>query len=203
MDAPLLLPCTSCKPTASASFDEARSVVRCLSCGTEHPVARRELLLVTGVPGTGKSTLARQLAGRLDGLPVFDTDLLGPPAHPDWEGWACTWLLVAHGLAQSGLSTVLCGYGITRSKADRLAVRQLLGSIHVLNLDLQGDAIRSRLRPRPGFDAARIERKVVQARELSEEADIDLDVTSLAPSQIADAVTRWMTETLQRSIGSP
>ncbi|HUQ38865.1 MAG TPA: hypothetical protein VM030_01810, partial [Acidimicrobiales bacterium] len=73
------------------------------------------LYLVTGAPGAGKTTLVGQLAGAFDRLAILDSDLFAESAHPEWEAWANGWLLVAHGLARSGLGAVLCGYGLNRS----------------------------------------------------------------------------------------
>lgn len=83
--------------------------VRCLNCGTTRGFVRLPLHLVTGAPATGKSTLVPILAGQLPATAVLDTDLFGPWSKPDWEAWAKSWFLLAHGLAQSGLKTVLVG----------------------------------------------------------------------------------------------
>lgn len=58
------------------------------------------------------------------------------------------------------MSTVLCGYGISRTKVEALAARALLGPVRVCNLDLREEVLRDRLRRRPLYDEARIERKV-------------------------------------------
>ena len=146
----LMLPCSACGPTRTMTVESARSLLVCATCGTRFGFVRRPLHLVTGAPGTGKTNVVRLLAASFDGLAIYDTDLLGAFAHPDWKAWANTWLLVAHGLAACGLSTALCGYGLNRADIEPLAARRLLGTIHVLNLDLADDELRFRLRERGG-----------------------------------------------------
>ena len=141
----LVLPCGDCGPSSAMSVDGAHSVIRCETCGTERALVRRPMFLVTGAPGVGKTTVVNCLAGRIDRLPVFDTDLFGDFSHPEWAAWASTWLLVVHGLAISGLSAVLCGYGLHRRDIDDLAARRLVGGIRALNLDLPDDELRARL----------------------------------------------------------
>lgn len=186
----LVLPCR-CAPTARARVEA--DVIHCLDCGSTRPFVRRPLYLVTGAPATGKSTLVAHLADRVPSVAVFDTDLFGPWSHPDWTAWASGWLLVAHGLAQSSIDVLLVGYGLSRSKAQLLAPRVLLGPIKALNLDLNADELRARLRARPGYDEQRIERKVSAARQLSGEADENIDITTTAsPDHVAAEVQRWL-----------
>jgi hypothetical protein len=186
----LTLPCTQCAPNAPAVVvgDE----IRCLNCETVRPLVRAPLYLVTGAPGTGKSTIVPLIAGRIPETGVFDTDLFGPMSHPDWEAWATSWLLLVHALAQSGLQTVLVGYGLSRSKAMSLAAKDLLGPVRVLNLDLRPDALRERLSQRGTYDPARIERKIAAAAVLRREADENVDVTNAVPQAIADRVLKWL-----------
>lgn len=189
---PLTLSCTMCGPTAPVEVCEGGSLVRCAVCRTEHVIERKPLYLLTGAPATGKSTVARRLVRDVRGLPIFDTDLFGSSAHLDWAAWATSWLLVAHGLAQTGLPTVLCGYGLSRTKVDALAARPLLGPIRVCNLDLREELLRDRLRRRPLCDEARIERKVAAARVLRAEADRNLDVSGDPPTVVVTRVGDWL-----------
>lgn len=132
------------------------------------------------------------IAGRISKTAVFDTDLFGPSSHPDWEAWATSWLLLVHALAQSGLETVLVGYGLSRSKVMSLAPMDLLGPVRVLNLDLQPKVLKERLARRGTYNPARIERKVAAATVLRGEADKNVDVTNAVPQAIADRILRWL-----------
>ncbi len=165
----------------------------CATCGASFDFVRRPLYLVTGAPTAGKSNVVRLLAASFDGLAIYDTDLFGGFAHPDWKAWANTWLLVGHGLAASGLSTALCGYGLNRSDVEPLAARQLLGAIHVLNLDLADDELRFRLRERGGYDAERIERKVARAGFLRADADVNVQA-STSREEVAFLVACWLVD---------
>ena len=188
----VVLPCDNCGPTAPMAVDVQRTTLRCVRCGSERVFVRRPVYLITGAPSAGKTTVALRLAGRIDRLPVFDTDLFGEAAHPDWASWATTWLLVAHGLANSGLSTVLCGYGLHRTEIDALPARKLVGDLHTLNLDLEEEELRSRLGTRPDYDAARIERKVAAAARLRGDADLNIEVSGMSVDQIVDRVEHWL-----------
>lgn len=150
------------------------------------------LYLVTGAPASGKSTLVRLLAGELPATAVLDTDLFGPWSNPDWEAWANSWFLLAHGLAQSALKTVLVGYGISRSKATAVAASDLVGPLRVLHLHLDPGVVRERLEGRGTYDNARIERKLVAATTLAQEADETLDVTNMTPTEVSQRVLRWL-----------
>ena len=190
----LRLPCPTCEPTTAVAVVD--TVITCMNCGTKRDFVRAPLWLVTGAPATGKSTIVPHLAQSLRGVAVFDTDVLGPWSHPDWSAWATAWLLVAHGLAQSTVRTVLCGYGIRRADVEALPPRSLFGPTRVLNLDIDADELRRRLRRRPGCDEARIERKVVAAERLRREADANVTVSGLSPLELAGAVGHWLEKEL-------
>lgn len=189
----LVLPCAACGPTRTMTVESERSLIVCATCRTRFDFVRSPLYLVTGAPTAGKTNVVQLLAASFDGLVIYDTDLFGPFAHPDWKAWANTWLLVAHGLAASGLSTALCGYGLNRPDIEPLAARQLLEAIHVLNLDLRDDELRWRLRERGGYDAERIERKVARAGFLRADADVNVQA-STSPREVASLVAEWLVD---------
>ena len=193
----LTLPCATCAPNAPVEVVDDE--VRCLSCHTVRTFVRTPLLLVTGAPGTGKSTIAPLLSRQFPGTAVLDTDLFGPWSNPDWEAWANSWLLVVHALAQSGLRSVLIGYGLSRSKVATLAAKDLLGHVRAINLHLDPDVLRARLHERGTYDAALIDRKVAAAAELHDEADKNVAVTNLPALEVAQRVAEW----LARELGAP
>lgn len=186
----LVLPCSRCAPTAPASVDGES--IRCLGCGHVRPFVRQPLYLVTGPPASGKTSVIGQLHGYRPEVVTFDTDLFGPWSHPDWSAWASSWLLVAHALAQSHLQALLVGYGLSKSKAAGLPPYILLGPLRALNLHVQPDILRERLRTRTGYDVERIERKLVSAQELRADADDVIDVTGLSEVEVGTAVRSWI-----------
>lgn len=101
-------------------------------------------------------------------------------------------------MAQSGLSALLCGYGLRRSTVEPLPPRVLLGAIRVANLHLDPEVLRRRLRSRPGYDEERIERKALAAEGLREEADENIDVSCLSEEGTASEVRRWLACELNR-----
>jgi hypothetical protein len=111
--------CQSCEqPTA---MQPGGGYAICPSCGRRDDTASLQpLFVIAGASGSGKTTLfgplARLLAGR---CLVFDVDWLidassaisgaTTVAEIPWDGFAQAWLAVSHGVAQSGLPTVLLG----------------------------------------------------------------------------------------------
>lgn len=191
--------CPDCDPPTLMVITDVPPAMRCPGCGRTDAFTRRPLLLITGAPGAGKSDLAKELAPRFDNLPVFDTDLFGVFCHPDWSAWANGWLLVAHGLAQGGQPSVMCGFGLHRWKIQELETRPLIGPIWSLNLDVADDELRLRLRRRPPsrkYDSARIERKLAESARFREDADRNIETAGLTVAEIADLAERWVRDQL-------
>lgn len=195
------LDCERCDPRVRLvveDVDEGSGVLRCPSCASGTTFARRPLLLVTGSSGAGKTTLLPHLSPLLPGTAVFDTDVFGVHAQEEWADWASAWVVVAHSLAQTGLSAVMVGYGLSLSRLDPLPVRPLVGEIRALHLHVDDDVVRQRLTTRPawrGFTHERIERKIRNAHALAAEADEVVDVTGLAPPVVADRIAAWVRRT--------
>lgn len=115
-------------------------------------------LVVMGVSGSGKSTIAAQLAGRI-GLPYLDGDDLHPQSnvdkmhggHPLDDGDRWPWLdrvaaaLVEHAEAEGGV--VLACSALKRSYRDRLRAGTG-GRVRFAFLDVDFDEIERRLKKR-------------------------------------------------------
>ena len=150
------------------------------------------LLLVTGAPAAGKTTLVANLAGTIKGAAVFDTDVFGDAAHHDWTLWATSWLIIDRAVYDNALVPLLCGYGLHRSLIDALPHREALGRSHCLYLDVPEATLRARLLARDGFDEVRIARKLAQASELRADADDVIETGGLSPLDVSDAVRDWI-----------
>lgn len=129
----------------------------CPACGrTEEAAALSPLFIVTGASGAGKTAVLAPLARRLRGRCVtFDADLIHNAARElsgdgpiNWPAFRAAWLAVAHGVAQSGLPTVLLGPFIPEHLAG-LPARRWIADIHFLTLDCPDDLRRARISARP------------------------------------------------------
>ena len=89
----------------------------CPVCRYRDAAAVQPLFIVTGASGSGKTAASVPLARRLQGQCItFDADWLLDAAGElsadqpiRWPAFRDAWLAVAHGVAQSGMPTVLLG----------------------------------------------------------------------------------------------
>jgi ribose 1,5-bisphosphokinase PhnN len=75
--------------------------------------------------------------------------------------------------------------------------------VHVVNLHLQPDVLRQRLSRRGTYDDSRVERKVMAAERLRQDADENIDVTDLTPEDVSRQVVHWLAAELRAPGSSP
>ena len=170
----------------------------CPGCGRrEDGAAIAPLFVVTGASGSGKTTvyapLARLLAGR---CVTFDADLLMDAAGElsgdrpiRWPAFRAAWLAAAHGVAQSGLATVLLGPFIP-SQLDELPARRWVGPVRFLVLDRPDDLRRERMQARPGWRS----RDITEQTEFGRWSRVHIpERVDTPPQDAATAVAAWVT----------
>jgi hypothetical protein len=87
-------------------------VLRCVRCGDERPFVRPPLLIVTGTPGSGKSTICARLAGKIPGAVLLDTDVFTDQMisvvspNEDYRAFWRSMASVAHEISQNNLAVV-------------------------------------------------------------------------------------------------
>jgi hypothetical protein len=87
-------------------------MLRCPQCGHERPFIRPPLLVVTGTPGVGKSTICARLAGQIPGAVLLDADVFAGemisvvPPNEDYPAFWRSMARLAHELAQNNLAVV-------------------------------------------------------------------------------------------------
>lgn len=175
----------------------------CPSCGRrDDTAALRPLFVVTGASGSGKTAifgpLARLLAGRCI---VFDVDWLidassalcgaATIAEIPWDGFAQAWLAVAHGVAQSGLPTLLLGT-LTPAGLEANIGRKWVGAIHGLLLDCPDDIRRRRIESRPPWRLRDITEQTSWAKWLRENMREQIDTSLCSPEETARAIVDWV-----------
>jgi adenylate kinase len=181
---------------------------RCPACGRIDAAAAVEpLFVVTGASASGKTTVfphvSRLLAGRCI---TFDMDWLLDAATElshaetlksiDWAAYRSAWLAVAHGVAQSGLPTVLFGPLIPDHLAE-LPNRKWIGDIHFLLLDCPDDIRKRRIEARPPWRSRDIETQTSFGNWLREHIAEQVDTSRASPEEVATAVVGWVTTSLK------
>ncbi|WP_433181716.1 AAA family ATPase [Actinoallomurus sp. CA-150999] len=158
--------CQSCETPVAMEPRNGHAV--CPECGRADDVAAPgPLFVVTGASGSGKTAVLAGLARRLQGRCVtFDADLLMDAAGAlsgsrpiDWPAFRDAWLAVAHGVAQSGMPTVLLGPFIP-THLQELPARRWIGDIHFIVLDCPDELRRARINARPPWRSRDIEEQV-------------------------------------------
>ncbi len=160
-------------------------------------------MMVTGASGAGKTAILPELSRVLGTKAlVFDVDGILDSFHAQagsseisWPALRDTWLAVAHGVAQSGLPTVLLGPFLP-SQFEELPARRWVGALRFLNLDCPDDVRRARLAARPAWRGRDFEGQVAFGRWLRANIDTQLDTTIGAPADTAGRVASWVTATM-------
>ena len=175
----------------------------CPACGRrDDAAALRPLFVVTGASGSGKSTLlapiSRLLAGR---CVVFDADWLidasmtlsgaASVAELPWDGVAQAWLAVAHGVAQSGLATLLLG-SLTPPGLAGTPGREWIGPIHGLLLDCPDEVRQQRIEARPAWRMRDVAEQVRWAEWLRANVPDRLDTSECSVDEAARVVVDWV-----------
>lgn len=175
----------------------------CPRCGHRDDTgARQPLFVVTGASAAGKTTIYGPLAQRLAGTAVvFDVDWLldaagvlaggAPLSELPWRGFDQAWLAVAHGVAQSGRPTVLCGT-ITPERVEANVGRPWIGPVHSLLLDCPDDVRRARIEARPGWRQHDPDQQIRFAQWLRASVPDHLDTSRGSPDDAARAVATWV-----------
>jgi hypothetical protein len=181
----------------------------CHSCGRRDAIASlRPLFVVTGASGSGKTTLfgplTKLLAGR---CLVFDVDWLidasaalsgaATVADIPWDGFAQAWLAVSHGVAQSGLPTVLLGT-LTPGDLEENVGRKWVGAVHGLLLDCPDEIRRQRIEARPPWRLRDVAEQIRWAQWLREAITEQIDTSRCSPDEAARAIAAWVEGLLEK-----
>jgi hypothetical protein len=198
--------CQTCdEPTLMEPFAGS---ARCPGCGRVDDAAAVEpLFVVTGASAGGKTTVFPRVARRLVGRCItFDVDWLLDAATElshsdsltltDWVGFRSAWLSIAHGVAQSGMPTVLFGPLIPDHLA-QLPNRKWVGDIHFLLLDCPDDVRQRRIEARPPWRSRDIEAQTSFGNWLRANIPDQIDTSRGSPEEAAAGVVDWITKHLE------
>jgi predicted kinase len=157
--------------------------------------------VLTGAPGSGKTTIAEPLAALLPDFVVLDMDLLLEPAsqlagvdlhQPDAAGWWPTyndlWLRLAATLARS--HPVLLLGPLVPDEVERAPSRRLFAGAEWAVLDCSDEARRERLLRR-GYTDAAIEDAIADAATTRALGLHTLSTEEITPDETASQVAKW------------
>jgi hypothetical protein len=171
----------------------------CPECGRLDAAVVMPLFVVTGASGSGKTAVFAPLARLLRGQCIpFDVDWLLDPAGElsgdqpiRWPAFRDAWLAVAHGVAQSGMPTVLLGPLIPQH-LDGLPARRWVQDVHFLLLDCPDDLRRERIQARPSWRSRDIEEQAGFGRWLRRNIANRVDTSYGTPEDSAGAIAAWV-----------
>jgi hypothetical protein len=172
----------------------------CGWCGHRQKFLRPPLFVVTGANGTGKSTVARHLAGETRDYVCLDADVLWRPEydtrHDGLAAFQDLLLRVAKNLSQSGRPVLLMAGG-TPDQFEASRERRYFSDVHYLALVCSDADLIARLQARPAWrmsgDPAVIARERAFNRWLHENAS-----TTVPPMTLVDSCTMSEEETARR-----
>lgn len=186
--------CPACGAEASLQAAAADRIT-CGTCSTARPFRRGHLYVITGSPGTGKSSVGRALAARTPlELVVLDSDLTARPEHDSsegtWLGFIDTWLRTAVGVAQGGHTLVLVGYSMPH-QWEHQALRHFLGPITHVALVCSDDELERRLRRRTWIGSRERDSLVDLNRQFHARGDLTvIDTDNQRSDVIAEQILR-------------
>ncbi len=147
--------CPGCGEYSDArTVDSHGPFAICDKCGHKHPFVYLPLLIVTGASGTGKTTVAMQLASKMHDVVCMESDILWrdefASADNDYKSYRNLWLRVAKNISQAGRPVVLFG-SATPGQFEECAESRYFKSIHYLAFVCNEEELVNRLRSRPGW----------------------------------------------------
>jgi gluconate kinase len=144
------------------------TVLRCPHCGHERRYVRPPLLVVTGTPGAGKSTICARLAGRIPGAVLLDADVFAGqmvsdvPPNEDYPAFWRSLTRLAHEISQNNLAVVFFSGMVPQQLLANTDVLDYFESVSFLFLECDAAVLRPRFIRRVGSwsDTDRIEAAV-------------------------------------------
>jgi broad-specificity NMP kinase len=131
-------------------------VLCCPQCGDERSFVRPPLLIVTGTPGAGKSTICGRLAGRIPGAVLLDADVFASDMvsvvapNEDYPAFWRSMTRLAHEICQNNLAVVFFSVMLPQQLLANTDVLDYFESVSFLCLRCDAEALRARFLRRLG-----------------------------------------------------
>lgn len=163
---------------------------------------KHTLFVVTGAPGSGKSTAAeafiqlrtQYLAFDIDWLGVAASNLAGKDIFSDqstWRPYGALWFEVLHAVLRNGRVPVFFAPN-DPSDFESHGLPEWCGGVEWLLLDCDDAIRRERLGRRSGWTAAMVEEALEDARVLREMVPTRVDTARQSPDEVASSILGWL-----------
>ena len=131
-------------------FPQEDDSIVCDACGHRHPLPARQLFVVLGTPGTGKSTLYNQVLTMPDrpDMVYLETDYFLALASDGWRSLTGYAAFLSAMIGRSGRPVVLFSGGDTED-FEETPTRKVFSEVHYLVLVCSPEIQEQRLRARP------------------------------------------------------
>ncbi len=190
-------------------------VLRCPRCGDERPFVRPPLLIATGTPGSGKSTICARLAGRIPGAVLLDADVFTDqmisvvPPNEDYPAFWRSMARVAHEISQNNLTVVFFSGMLPQQLLAHTDVLDYFESVSFMCLRCDAEVLRARFMRWAGseVDAQRLEAAVdrwgrfndVLIETASSVNDVHVIDATRSIAEVEGDVRAWVLERLRCS----
>jgi hypothetical protein len=160
------------------------------------------IYIVTGAPGSGKTTTLEALLSRAGSFLVFDIDWLLIPAsqlarsdilsdHATWPAYNALWFEILHAVHKNGKRAIFFSPLDTHDVA-RYGQPAWCARIEWLLLDCDDVTRQMRLSCRPGWTEAMIAEALIDAQALREQVTERIDTGIYTPDEVAAAILVWV-----------
>jgi guanylate kinase len=147
--------CFKCgENNAEKTVDIKAQYAICPICGYKNQFITMPLFIVAGASGTGKTTILKELFGKLDKVILLESDIIwqeefNKPEN-NYKQFFETWLRLAKNISQSGRPVVLFGAGLgVPDNIESCIERRYFSNIFYLSLYCSDNELENRLKNRP------------------------------------------------------
>jgi len=179
----------------------------CPVCGYKNHFIPMPLFIVAGASGTGKSTVLKELFGKMDNVILLETDILwqeefNKPEN-NYRQFFETWLRLAKNISQSGRPVVLFGAGLgIPENIEPCIERRYFTNIFYLGLYCSDNELENRLKNRPQWRNSQSMEFIEKQKEFNDwfkqygkerKPEIDLiDTTNINLEETVEKVKYWI-----------
>lgn len=201
--------CPGCgEYSVNKTIDREKSLAICKTCRHAHRFRMTPLLIVTGASGTGKTTVALEIAPTMQDCVCMESDILWSDEfnkpEDDYSQYRNLWLRVAKNIAQSGRPLVLFGTS-TPGQFEKCDESRYFSGISYLAFVCNEATLKQRLQRRPGWRKSGtdevLERMVGFNEWLINNADATgmtlLDTSDMTLAESTEATRDWISEKLK------
>jgi guanylate kinase len=181
----------------------------CPVCGYKNQFMPMPLFIVAGASGTGKSTVLRELYGKIDTVILIETDILWQEEFDkpenNYRKFFETWLRLAKNISQSGRPVVLFGAGLgVPENIEPCIERRYFSGIYYVSLYCSDNELENRLKKRPQWRNSQSIKSIEKQKEFNNwfkqygkdrKPEIDLiDTTNITLDEAVEKVKYWINE---------